>query len=97
LSLDRKLASGWHCSSWQALRSRPAWPALGIIFEPIHFCDAVKVQQSVANFAYSRNTVFPAAICDTQKTQREKAASSPRASRPVAKDEADPWQIRHPG
>jgi hypothetical protein len=64
-------------SSWQALRSRLAWLALGIIFEPIHFCDTVKVKQSVSNFAYSRSAVFPAAICVTQKTQREKAASSP--------------------
>jgi hypothetical protein len=35
-------------------------------------------------------TVFPAAICATPKTQREKASSSPRTSWPVSKDEADP-------
>jgi hypothetical protein len=60
------------------------------------FFDMVKAQQSVSSFLIRRNTVFPAAIFATPKTQREKAASSPRASRPVSKDEADPWQIHHP-
>jgi hypothetical protein len=50
----------------------------------------------LSKFLNSRITVFPAAICATPKTQREKAASSLRDSRPVSKDEADPWQIRHP-
>jgi hypothetical protein len=66
--MPRKWPADGIAGSWQALRSRPAWPALEIIFEPIHFCDTVKVQQPVANFAYSRITVFPAAICATQKT-----------------------------
>jgi hypothetical protein len=59
------------------------------------FFGMVKVKQSVCKFSNRRNTVFPAAICATPKTQREKAESSPRASRPVSKDEADPWQIHH--
>jgi hypothetical protein len=51
----------------------------------------VKVKQSVSTFLIRRNTVFPAAISATPKTQRERAASSPRAWRPVSKDEEDPW------
>jgi hypothetical protein len=37
----------------------------------------VKVKQSVSNFAYSRITVFPAAICATPKNATGKGGKFP--------------------